>query len=52
MQEDYHRQDISDWLWSLLEPLTSGQPGQQGAVAKDNRIFLNDVLWVLRTGSP
>jgi transposase len=49
---EYHRHDISDEVWVLLEPLLAGQPGQWGGVAQNNRRFLNGVFWVLRTGAP
>ena len=52
MQAEYHRHDITDGIWALLEPLLSGQPGQWGGIAQDNRRFLNGVFWVLRTGAP
>lgn len=46
------RHDISDKVWALLSPLLSGQAGQWGGVAHDNRKFLNGVFWVLRTDAP
>ena len=53
MQEaDYHRHDISDNVWELLEPQLPGERGQWGGIAQDNRRFLNAVCWILRTGSP
>ena len=52
MGAEYHRHDISDAVWALLAPLLSGQPGQWGGGAEDNRRFLNGVFWVLRTGAP
>lgn len=48
----YRRHDISDHLWEILEPHLPGQQGLWGGVAQDNRMFLNGVFWVLRTGSP
>ena len=48
----YRRHDISDATWSLLEPHLPGRRGGWGMVAKDNRQFINAVLWILRTGSP
>ena len=30
----------------------TGQPGQHGGIAKDNRKFINAVVWILKTGSP
>ena len=48
----YHRFEISDAEWELLEPHMTGQPGQHGGIAKDNRKFINAVVWILKTGSP
>lgn len=47
-----HRHDLSDEMWSLLEPLLPGQRGQWGGIAKDNRTFINAVCWIMRTGAP
>ena len=52
MKESHRRHDISDQTWALLEPLLPGREGSWGGVAKDNRRFINAVLWVLRTGAP
>ena len=52
MKEDYRRHDISDRAWSLLEPHLPGRRGAWGRVAKDNRKFINAVVWILRTGAP
>ena len=46
-----HRQDISDRVWSLLEPHLPGRRGQWGGVGRDNRLFINAVFWILRTGA-
>jgi transposase len=35
-----------------LEPHLPGQTGQWGGIAKDNRQFINAVLWIFRTGAP
>ncbi len=48
----HRRHDISDRVWSLLEPNLPGRKGTWGGVAKDNREFINSVFWILRTGSP
>lgn len=48
----YNRHDISDEVWAKLSPLLSGNPGGWGGIAKDNRLFINAVLWILRTGAP
>ena len=52
MSEAFKRHDISDEVWELLCPHMLGQAGQWGGIAKDNRAFLNGVLWILRTGAP
>jgi len=49
---DYHRHDISDRTWELLEPHLKGRKGTWGGNAVDNRKFLNAVFWILRTGAP
>ena len=41
-----HRHDLSDRLWALLDPHLPGQAGQWGGIAKDNRQFINAVLWI------
>jgi len=52
MREVYKRYDISDRTWSKLEPLLPGRKGQWGGIAKDNRLFINAVFWIFRTGAP
>ena len=52
MENSQRRHDITDEAWALLEPLLLGQSGQWGGVAKDNRLFINAVFWILRTGAP
>ena len=52
MEASYHRHDISDEVWALLEPHLPGQRGQWGGIAQDNWRFINAVFWVLRTGAP
>jgi transposase len=47
-----HRHAISDADWDRIQHLLPGQPGQHGGVAKDNRLFLDAVLYVARTGIP
>lgn len=46
------KHDISNEVWLLLEPHLPGQSGQWGGVAKNNRLFINGVFWILRTGAP
>ena len=52
MDSAMHRHDISDHAWSLLAPLLLGRRGTWGGRAKDNRLFVNAIFWILRTGAP
>ena len=45
-------QVISDRVWHRLEPFLPGGAGKVGRPAFDNRLFLNAVFWILRTGAP
>ena len=47
-----HRHAISDGDWVRVKDLLPGRPGQHGKVAEDNRLFLDAVLWIARTGAP
>jgi transposase len=47
-----HRHAISDDDWDRIKDLLPGRPGQHGTVAKDNRLFIDAVLWIARTGAP
>src|SRR5262245_56963226 len=47
-----HRHAISDENWERIKHLLSGQPGDPGVTAKDNRLFVDAVLWIAKTGSP
>jgi transposase len=46
------RHAISDADWKRIEHLLPSQRGQHGGVARDNRLFLDAVLYVARTGVP
>ena len=52
MTASHRRHDISDQLWGLLSPHLPGREGTWGGKAKDNRLFINAVFWILRTGAP
>ena len=43
---------LRDDQWARLEPLCEGKKQDRGVTAKDNRLFLEAVLWIARTGSP
>ena len=52
MELSHRRHDISDRIWDLLEPYLPGRKGVWGGKARDNRLFINAVFWILRTGAP
>jgi transposase len=35
-----------------LEPHLPGRQGSWGGIARDNRLFINAVFWIMRTGAP
>jgi transposase len=43
---------LTDAQWATMEPLCLGKPGDPGRSGKDNRLFVEAVLWIVRTGSP
>ena len=43
---------ISDDLWRTIAPHLPGKSTDRGVTAADNRLFLEAVLWRVRTGSP
>ena len=47
-----HRHAISDADWDRIKHLLPGQRGQHGGIAQDNRLFIDAVLYVARTGIP
>ena len=47
-----HRHAIADEGWERIQDLLPGKPGDPGVTAKDNRLFLDAVLWGAKTGAP
>src|SRR5271156_2138467 len=43
---------LSDAAWERMSPLIIGRPDQKGSTGRDNRMFVEGVLWIVRTGSP
>ncbi len=43
---------LSDEQWARLEPLLPGKLGDPGRSGADNRLFMEAILWIARTGSP
>lgn len=46
------RYELTDRQWQRIQDLLPGRAGTVGVTAKDNRQFVNAVLWILRSGSP
>ena len=43
---------LSDAQWDRLAPVFPGKDGDPGRSGTDNRLFVEAVLWVARTGAP
>jgi len=43
---------LTDRVWSIIAPLLPGKASDCGVTAKDNRLFLEAVLWRVRVGGP
>lgn len=43
---------LSDAAWERMAPLIIGRPDQKGSTGRDNRMFVEGVLWIVRTGAP
>lgn len=43
---------LTDAQWERIKDVLPGKPGDCGVTAKDNRLFVEAVLWIARTGSP
>jgi transposase len=53
MEKRIHRRHgLSDELWNKMEKLLPGREGTVGRYGRDNRLFINAVFWILRTGAP
>ena len=43
---------LNDGQWTRISGLIIGRPDQRGSTGRDNRMFVEGVLWIVRTGSP
>ncbi|WP_101756441.1 IS5 family transposase [Sphingobium sp. AM] len=43
---------LTDAQWAKMEPHCLGKPTDPGRSGRDNRLFMEAVLWIVRTGSP
>ena len=46
------RHEITDEQWEAMRDLLPGQEGDPGATGKDNRLFVNAIMWIAKTGAP
>jgi len=46
------RHELPDEQWNAIENLLPGKKGDPGVTAKDNRLFVNAVFYVAKTGIP
>ena len=46
------RDILRDDQWERVKELLPGKAGDCGVTCKDNRLFLNAVLWIIRAGVP
>jgi transposase len=46
------RFELTEVEFQRIEGLLPGKPGDPGATARDNRLFMDAVLWIARTGAP
>jgi putative transposase len=46
------RKILRDDQWDRIQDLVPGKVSDRGVTAKDNRLFVEAVLWIARTGSP
>jgi len=43
---------LNEQQWDRIAPQLPGKEGDPGATAHDNRLFVEAVLWIARTGAP
>jgi transposase len=46
------RYELTDDEWDWIKDLLPGKPGDPGGRAEDNRLFVNAVIWIARSGAP
>ena len=47
-----NRLTLNDAQWAKIAPYCAGKETDRERTAADNRLFIEAVLWVIRTGSP
>jgi transposase len=46
------RHEIKEEDWDRIKDLLPGKPGDPGVTAQDNRLFVDAILWIAKTGAP
>ncbi len=46
------RRTLSDCQWDRIKDLIRGKKTDRGVTGSDNRLFVDAVLWIARTGAP
>lgn len=46
------REKLTDEQWEKMEMLLPGKAGDRGVTGANNRLFIEAVLWIARTGAP
>jgi putative transposase len=46
------RRELTGAQWRRIEQLVPGKDGDKGRHGKDNRLFVDAVLWIARSGAP
>ena len=46
------RHEIEQEAWQRIERFLPGKAGDVGVTAVDNRLFINAVFWIAKTGAP
>ena len=52
MEAGLIRRELTDAQWARIERLVPGKEGDKGRHGEDNRMFVDAVLWIARTGAP
>ncbi len=46
------RRELADAQWARIKELVAGKETDCGSTGRDNRLFVDAVLWIARTSSP
>ncbi len=52
IERSMRRGELTDEQWEKLAPLLPPQKPKVGRPARDHRLIVNGILWILRTGAP